>query len=175
MREFLFLLAIPIVCVSTSCSSPNDPHPETRALLKGSWEEEFKVAVPRDISYPEDTVRFDSITFHSVLTFSDTTFKIEITVPKDSSRGKFVLESSYELSGDTLTLLVTRYNNPPRVTKNPYKVQVSSDSLYLDGLPVDIGNGTMAIQSPGYPWWTVSLYRESIGGPSDGSFARARK
>jgi hypothetical protein len=145
-----------------------------KTALIGTWEETFTetLTFPSESIIPEDNSITKTVTFLSRLSVTDISFRIEVREAGADSGRSFVLEYPYEISADTLILFVSRGQNPPKLTGEPYRFAVWPDSLYLETLPQEI-EGLMVKPATGYPWWIGALYRD-MGGPESGTFYRKR-
>jgi hypothetical protein len=169
-----FLVAVLAICVSilTACCSPTGPQSNrSRNPIVGIWGEVFQQEVFKEVTYPEDTHPWYTVTLLSKVIFTDSTFRIELSNPYDPYRAPFVQEGTYSLSGDTLVLTETYVGDTVSVYSTSYLWRASYGSLDISTLPFRIGD-QWAIWSPGWFWRTSGLLGRSasFGGKSDGTF-----
>ncbi|HVP07018.1 MAG TPA: hypothetical protein VMS71_04180, partial [Candidatus Acidoferrum sp.] len=123
MRRIFIALLLTVIVYFPGCNREAfSRNPSLRFRLIGTWTTLFAEVIPKEVTYPKDRNPWVEIQFSSTLEITGDTVYIAVSSVNDSSRGVFTVACEYELASDTLTLLVTRYQNPPRIVREPYQI-----------------------------------------------------
>jgi hypothetical protein len=175
MKTLVSLILIALVCF-LGCSSPNAPQTGGRGgQLTGVWGETFTQDVMKQITFPEDTDLTYQVTCLSRVTFTDSTFEIDVSVPADPHAGSYVQTGWYRVNGDTLTLIYGMSGDPAVTHERYYQFDLKTNELNLWCLAMKQENGMMAIELTGAFWELGPLFGGWYYNPGDkrsGTFTR---
>ncbi len=171
MKYLSILIGTVVASFLTTCSSPNSPD-NHRTRLIGTWEQRFTQEVLKGVTIPEDTVCCFLVTFTSRITFSDSTYQFELSVPEDFHKLPFQDAGTYRISGNTVTLTSSKYAQADP-SGDRYRWELRRTNLNLSCLPVRINDSLVAFPGGGLFWSTQALFGlNAVGMECSGDFSR---
>jgi len=156
--------------------TPFSPKPKSNNLIVGVWETTFSQEIADEVIIPERPNSSTLVSFVSQVQFAADSFHVEVKGTTLPRRESLVLSGRYEVTSDTLWIM-TGASTHEDSRGLPYKFIVSTDSLYLQSLPIEVfgaAPGEKAVPVPGIFWEVGPAYRTAIGGPDAGTFYRLK-